>query len=130
MRFRVVYTTDNWATNATLESKRVGYPGSYADIATEPGQSGKIDVYAALAGGGPLAWAQPRGHDGRLSATRAGTAVVHRRDSCMDSSRRSLDGISARLEDRQRTTRLYTDRIAVSQSTGCARVAPLGIYRK
>ena len=41
-RFRVVYTTDNWATNATIESKRAGYPGSYADIPTQPGKEGKI----------------------------------------------------------------------------------------
>lgn len=41
-RFRVLYTTDNWATQTTLESHRVGYPGSYADIPTTPGTSGTI----------------------------------------------------------------------------------------
>jgi glucoamylase len=41
-RFRVVYTKDEWATNTSLESKQAGYPGSYVDIATEPGRQGKI----------------------------------------------------------------------------------------
>jgi glucoamylase len=41
-RFKVVYTTDGWATTATLESKRVGYPGSYADLATTAEQTGSI----------------------------------------------------------------------------------------
>jgi glucoamylase len=42
VRFRMLYSTDNWATSATLDSQPVGYAGSYADIATAPGQSGKI----------------------------------------------------------------------------------------
>ena len=41
-RFRMVYTLDNWATQRTLDSTSVGYAGCYADIATAPGQSGKI----------------------------------------------------------------------------------------
>ena len=41
-RFRVTYTFDNWATQTTIESRTVGYPGSYADINTTPQQSGKI----------------------------------------------------------------------------------------
>ena len=41
-RFRVVYTMDNWATNDVVESQRVGYPGSYADIATPKGKDGTI----------------------------------------------------------------------------------------
>ena len=39
---RVVYTTDNWATNATLDSDLVGVPGSFLDIATGPAQTGSI----------------------------------------------------------------------------------------
>jgi len=41
-RFRVVYSFDNWATSATIESRNVGYPGSYADIQTTPEQGGTI----------------------------------------------------------------------------------------
>jgi glucoamylase len=41
-RFRCLYTTDKWATSTTLESRRVGYPGSFADIATKPDQTGSI----------------------------------------------------------------------------------------
>jgi glucoamylase len=41
-RFRMLYTTDNWATSVTLQSHPVGYAGSFCDIATTPGQSGKI----------------------------------------------------------------------------------------
>ena len=43
-RFRVVYTLDGWKTQASLESTRVGYPGSYADIATEKGRGGTIEL--------------------------------------------------------------------------------------
>jgi glucoamylase len=38
----VLYTTDNWATQVMKQSRPVGYAGSYADIATRPGQSGRI----------------------------------------------------------------------------------------
>ena len=41
-RFRVTYTLDDWATQATVESRTVGYPGSYADIGTTPEHAGKI----------------------------------------------------------------------------------------
>ncbi len=41
-RFRVVYTFDDWATSVTIDSRNVGYPGSYADIQTTPEQTGKI----------------------------------------------------------------------------------------
>jgi glucoamylase len=41
-RFRVTYTFDDWATQATVESHTVGYPGCYADIATSPNSAGKI----------------------------------------------------------------------------------------
>jgi glucoamylase len=41
-RFQMLYTTDNWATKATLESHPVGYAGFYADIATVAGVSGEI----------------------------------------------------------------------------------------
>jgi glucoamylase len=38
----VKYSMDNWATSATMESRMVGYPGSYADIPTVAGQAGTI----------------------------------------------------------------------------------------
>jgi glucoamylase len=41
-RFRVVYTFDNWATTLNLDSSAVGYPGSFADISTDPQQMGTI----------------------------------------------------------------------------------------
>ena len=41
-QFRIVYTVDNWATNATLESNSIGFPGSFVDIATRPDQTGSI----------------------------------------------------------------------------------------
>jgi glucoamylase len=42
VHFSVLYTTDNWVTKTMAESYPVGYVGSYADIATTAGQSGKI----------------------------------------------------------------------------------------
>jgi glucoamylase len=42
VRFRVLYSMDNWATQATLESRPVGYAGSFADIATTAGWAGTI----------------------------------------------------------------------------------------
>jgi glucoamylase len=41
-RFRVVYTTDNWATQATKESRSVGYAGYFADLPTAEGTTGKL----------------------------------------------------------------------------------------
>jgi glucoamylase len=40
--FRVVYTTDNWATKTAIDSRCIGRPGSYADIPTVEGQTGSI----------------------------------------------------------------------------------------
>jgi glucoamylase len=40
--FRVVYTLDNWATTQSAEAQSVGYPGSFVDISTSPGQTGEI----------------------------------------------------------------------------------------
>jgi glucoamylase len=42
VRFHVLYSTDNWATNVSKESRPLGYVGSFADIETTPGQTGKI----------------------------------------------------------------------------------------
>jgi len=42
VRFRVLYSMDNWATNATLVSHPVGYPGSYVDIPTTAEQAATI----------------------------------------------------------------------------------------
>jgi len=39
---RIIYTTDTWATNTTVDSKVVGYPGSFADIGTRPDHGGSI----------------------------------------------------------------------------------------
>jgi len=41
-RFRVIYTTDGWASKTTIESKPVGYIGFFCDIATEAGKAGEI----------------------------------------------------------------------------------------
>jgi glucoamylase len=41
-RFRMVYSLDAWKTNATMESKPVGYAGFYADLPTTAGWSGTI----------------------------------------------------------------------------------------
>jgi hypothetical protein len=38
----VVYTLDDWATMEEAISNMVGYSGSYVDIPTKPGRSGKI----------------------------------------------------------------------------------------
>jgi glucoamylase len=43
--FRVVYTTDNWATKSAVDSRAVGRPGSFADIATVEGQSGSSIIF-------------------------------------------------------------------------------------
>jgi glucoamylase len=40
--FRVVYTFDNWATTQSVDSRSVGYPGSFVDISTAPEQTGNI----------------------------------------------------------------------------------------
>ncbi len=41
-RFRVLWTMDNWATTNTLDCQPIGYPGSFVDIPTTQGNSGKI----------------------------------------------------------------------------------------
>jgi glucoamylase len=41
-RFRVVYTFDNWASTLSLESRVIGYPGNFADIATPAGKSATL----------------------------------------------------------------------------------------
>jgi glucoamylase len=41
-RFRVTYTTDNWKTTLTKESRPVGYAGFFADLETRAGQTGKV----------------------------------------------------------------------------------------
>ena len=41
-RFRVIYTTDNWETTLTKESRPVGYAGFFADLETMAGQNGKV----------------------------------------------------------------------------------------
>ncbi len=38
----VVYTTDGWKTQATIDSNIVGFPGSFVDIPTRPDQTGSI----------------------------------------------------------------------------------------
>jgi glucoamylase len=40
--FRVVYSFDNWATVQTMDSRSVGYPGSFVDISTAADQTGSI----------------------------------------------------------------------------------------
>jgi glucoamylase len=40
--FRVVYTTDNWATTLSKDARSVGYPGSFVDIVSSPEQTGNI----------------------------------------------------------------------------------------
>jgi glucoamylase len=40
--FSVVYTTDGWATQTTLQSHTVGFPGAYADISTSAEQAGTL----------------------------------------------------------------------------------------
>ena len=42
VRFKMLYTTDNWETSVTKESRPVGYAGFFADIDTLVGQAGKI----------------------------------------------------------------------------------------
>ena len=41
-RFSIVWTSDNWATTNKCEAHIIGPPGAYADITTEPGQTGSI----------------------------------------------------------------------------------------
>lgn len=40
--FRVMWTADGWKTNTTLESTALGYVGSFADLATQPEQTGQL----------------------------------------------------------------------------------------
>jgi glucoamylase len=40
--FRIVYTFDEWATTLTLDSRSVGYSGSFVDISTAADQFGSI----------------------------------------------------------------------------------------
>ena len=42
VRYKMLYSTDNWATSVMKESRPVGYAGSYVDIDTPAGQTGKI----------------------------------------------------------------------------------------
>jgi glucoamylase len=41
-RFRVVYTTDHWTTQAQMDSRVVGRPGAFADLYTTDMQTGSI----------------------------------------------------------------------------------------
>ena len=41
-RFRVVWSADDWKTTNSTEAKSAGYPGFFADIATDPMQQGSI----------------------------------------------------------------------------------------
>ncbi len=41
-RFQVLYTTDNWATHANLDSEAAGFAGYFADLATKPDQNGDV----------------------------------------------------------------------------------------
>jgi glucoamylase len=41
-RFRVVYSTDNWASKNALDATVVGRPGAFVDIPTTSGQTGSI----------------------------------------------------------------------------------------
>ena len=50
--FKVVYSTDNWATTSTLISTRVGAPGCFADIPTKTMQSSNIVFTLVWAGDG------------------------------------------------------------------------------
>jgi glucoamylase len=40
--FRVVYSTDNWATKNAKDAASIGRPGAFADIATDATQTGSI----------------------------------------------------------------------------------------
>ena len=40
--FQVVYTTDNWVAEATIDSNKVGFPGSFVDLPTRPDQTGSV----------------------------------------------------------------------------------------
>ena len=41
-RFRVTWTTDNWATKNALDAKHIGKPGAYVDIVPPPDLVGSI----------------------------------------------------------------------------------------
>jgi glucoamylase len=41
-RFNVVFTWDGWKTSQSISSRSCGYPGAYADIATNPGSGGNL----------------------------------------------------------------------------------------
>ncbi len=41
--FQVLWTTDNWASKEQKDSRQVGHPGSYADIAAAPDQTGSLE---------------------------------------------------------------------------------------
>ena len=40
--FRVVWTADDWATKGELDARRVGFPGSFADLPTTRTQTGSL----------------------------------------------------------------------------------------
>lgn len=42
VRFKMLYSTDDWKTSIMREARAVGYAGFFADIATPAGQPGKI----------------------------------------------------------------------------------------
>jgi glucoamylase len=41
-RFIAIWTLDNWITSNKTEASFIGHPGAYADIKTDPGQTGSI----------------------------------------------------------------------------------------
>jgi glucoamylase len=56
-RFQVTWTADAWKTKQVCDSTQVGYAGSYADLPTEPGQSGALTF--------TLYWAEEQRWEGR-----------------------------------------------------------------
>jgi glucoamylase len=50
--FRIVYTFNNWVTTLSAGSHSVGYPGSFVDITTAPGQTGNLVFTMAWPGQG------------------------------------------------------------------------------
>jgi glucoamylase len=41
-RFQVTWTANDWQTTQVLDSTQMGYAGSFADLPTQPGQTGRL----------------------------------------------------------------------------------------
>ncbi|ADW67502.1 glycoside hydrolase family 15 protein [Granulicella tundricola] len=73
-RFRMSYTLDGWATTTTVDSRVVGYPGSFADVVM-PGEPGELEftLFWPTTADAPEHWL---GHNYKVAVTSQGPETM------------------------------------------------------